>query len=123
MYLGTLGFNNQHSFVPYGLWKSLDGGKTWNMATRRGKGWGKPEWLKGKRLSENVDSGWLVNKKTLAGIKYNQLDTRSMAVSPIDFNLIYFSSIHAVYKSENGGKTWKNVDATKAGPNKWKGRI
>lgn len=121
MYLGTLGFNNRHSFVPFGLWKSINGGKTWDMTTRRGKGWKNPEWLKGESLSENVDSGWLINKKSITGTKYNQLDTRSIAVFPVDFKLIYFSTVHAVYKSANGGKTWKNVDVIKVGLNKWKG--
>ncbi len=124
IYLGVLGYNGRHSFAPYGIWKTNDSGKKWEMITRRGKEWNSKLWKNREQIIEdNIDIGWLVHKKrSISEVPYNQFDTRGMAVSKTNPDIVYFSTVHAVYKSCDGGKTWKNTDTDHVKNNMWTGR-
>lgn len=125
VYVGTLGYF-RHSFDPQGIWKSADGGKAWKIVTRKGRAWSKDEayWRNrnGQETNENITYSWIRDKKNITERPYNILDPRAFSMCETNPDVIYFATMHAVYKSSDGGGQWQQVDSEEVANNRWVGR-
>jgi photosystem II stability/assembly factor-like uncharacterized protein len=112
------------SFDPTGVWQTTDGGGSWQMCTRRGRGWDerKDYWHeRGQPTSNNVDCGFY-SAKFSSQAAYTLIDTRGMCLSAADPQRLYFSSRHVVYGSQDGGNSWTSLDSDPRGAERWAGR-
>lgn len=123
--LGAVAWHHRcHSFDPCGIWQSDDGGRHWHMLARKGRGWQDDAafWqTRGQATSSNVDMGYY-ERKFSAHDLYTHFDTRGLTVSPVDPDLLFFSSRHIVCRSTDGGASWRNVDTDEVGENRFRGR-
>ncbi|HEX9756746.1 MAG TPA: hypothetical protein VGB26_02970 [Nitrospiria bacterium] len=101
----------------YGMWKSTDGGKTWKLAIN-GLGTSdvysmaihprKPEILfaatPGGGIYRSADSGsnWV---EVSEGLTDTHME--DVVFDPIDPDIMYAATLREVFKSENGGLSWK----------------
>lgn len=121
-----LSHNNKHdkSFLPGGAWKSSDGGKTW-MAVVRDGGY----WLKGadkaywKSRNNPVDSNTkFAHLQPEMDRREDSWGNRFLEIS-VD-GTVYICLDQQVLASNNGGKTWEQIDDNETAPGSkhWIGR-
>jgi photosystem II stability/assembly factor-like uncharacterized protein/phage pi2 protein 07 len=125
VYVGTW-MNYRNFFDPHGIWKSVDGGTDWMFSTRKGYGWIEDAgyWMQRcvTNRAENITYSWIRDKKSITDRAYNILDPRSFSMCRSDPMVLYFATKHAVYKTDDAGFTWRQVDCIQVGEKRWRGR-
>lgn len=119
-------FNKKHdkSFGAGDVWKTENGGKTWTVCARHGKYWlakkDKAYWADRKNpTGTNIEFAHL--QKNIDGLSASS-GNRLLAINSI--GNVFISIDQQTLRSEDGGKTWKQVDDFETAPNskKWIGR-
>ncbi|MEM9339917.1 MAG: hypothetical protein AAGA66_14365 [Bacteroidota bacterium] len=121
-----LSHNNKHdrAFLPGGVWKSADGGKTWIAAARDGRYWvqgaDKAYW---QSRNNPVDMNCtFAHLQPDMERREDSWGNRFLEIS--QDGTVYICLDQQVVQSRNGGKAWQQVDddETAAGSNFWVGR-
>lgn len=106
---------------PTGLYRTLDGGKTWQNITRH---FVQGEWVNGlvykeipKRMAELEKNGSNVADDVQPFLE----NIQHICIYEKDPNILFFSVQNASYRSDDFGKTWKSITNTKVGKNRFKG--
>ncbi|NOZ19539.1 MAG: hypothetical protein GXP25_00460 [Planctomycetes bacterium] len=92
-------FVGANSWWGAGLYRSTDGGKHWELNTRRGE-------------KENTDRGW---------ITFWGLTVKCIAYSPIHPDHIILGTSGIVMRTTNSGDTWKQFYTREVSPGRWQG--
>lgn len=95
-----------------GVARSDDYGRSWKLS------WRDHLTPKGNIAAENYESGW-INERFSPTWGENPF---SLAVSPVDANICYGTDFGRTTKTEDGGKTWKQVYTMKKNDNGWVSR-
>ncbi|MCF6158927.1 MAG: hypothetical protein E3K32_10225 [wastewater metagenome] len=83
-----------------GVYKSINNGETWIMITR----WGSASGTKG-----NVEQAWLNLSRKVNAI----------ALDPNNTERIYIGTSRYLYRSDDGGSTWKQLISREVSPGRW----
>ncbi|MBE6364918.1 MAG: hypothetical protein E7053_04095 [Lentisphaerae bacterium] len=107
-----------NTWVPYGVWKSTDGGKTWFCITRGAQVWANDSWA-AYRPSDgpalNIRQAWTTRHPMNYGtpkLTFGYWDVRKFDLSRSAPDILYFHTHRVTYRSTDGGRTW--VDASNA---------
>ncbi|NQU42697.1 hypothetical protein HQ520_05385, partial [bacterium] len=101
-------------WVPYGVWKTEDGGKRWICTTRGAQGWADPNWadyVPKDGPVHNIDQVWTAKHPMNWGTPtapFGLWDIRLFDLSQSDPDILQFHSHRVTYRSEDGGKTWQD---------------
>lgn len=119
-------YNKKHdrTFGPGEAWRSLDGGKTWNVVARHGKYW----------LSDKDAEYWASrNNPSDANVEFSHVQAYMDDHEEMEGNRllevnakgeVFLSIAQQTHKSVDKGKTWQQVDDVETAPNSdvWIGR-
>ncbi|MBR7121623.1 MAG: hypothetical protein IKC94_05230 [Lentisphaeria bacterium] len=107
-----------NTWVPYGVWKSCDGGKNWVCITRGAQAWQKDSWAAYRPADGpvlNIRQAWTTRHPMNYGtpkLTFGYWDVRKFDLSRSDPDILYFHTHRVTYRSTDGGKNW--VDASNA---------
>jgi len=95
------------------------------MLTRKGECWRDPFWAArpGQPQDENMEIG-MMRYKTASLTRDRpcfSFDVRALSLSASAPETIYFTSIHAVYRSADAGRHWRAIDNAEVAPERWRG--
>lgn len=104
-----------NTWVPYGVWKTTDGGKNWFCITRGAQAWKNPQWQsyvpKDAPLL-NIKQAWTTRHPMNYGtpkLSFGYWDIRKFDLSRSNPDILYFHSHRVTYRSTDGGKTWTDA--------------
>lgn len=106
----SLKADNSTTFI--GVAKSEDYGKTWDLS------WKDVLSPNGNTASENFTSGWLNDR---FGPTWGE-NPFSIAVSPVNADIVYTTDFGRTIKTMNGGKTWEQVYTNRKQDGGWYSR-
>lgn len=101
--------------LPYGLWKTTDGGKQWTQTVRAAHGWAHPRWKDYVPRDEklfNLTQSWTERQPMNMGtpkIPMGFWEIRRFDLSKSNPEVLYFHSHRITYRSDDGGKTWTDA--------------
>ncbi len=101
--------------LPYGLWKTTDGGKHWIQTVRGAQGWENPAWqdyLPANEPVYNLRQSWTARQPMNLGtpkVTMGFWEIRRFDLSKSNPDVLYFHSHRITYRSENGGSTWTDA--------------
>lgn len=118
--------NNKHdkAFLPGGAWKSEDGGKTWKIVAREGKYWingADNAYWKSRNNPTEINTQF-AHLQPEMDHREESWGNRFLEVSAN--GTVYICLDQQVLSSEDGGKSWKQIDdnETEPGSKNWVGR-
>ncbi|ONI45085.1 hypothetical protein AN642_01845, partial [Epulopiscium sp. SCG-B10WGA-EpuloA2] len=113
--------NAKHSASTFvgDIWRTQDGGKTWTIATRVGKGW-TDDAAYWKSIGQEHNINVALN---YVGSRYynDQYDTQAARDLDIDANGNVYAMFRNFVKSTDGGDTWSQLDAFETPNGNWVG--
>ncbi len=98
--------------LPYGLWKTSDGGRKWYCVSRGAQAWERPEWASYVPAGEkklNIVQAWTARHPMNYGtpeLLMGFWDVRKFDLSKSNPDVLYFHSHRVTYRSEDGGANW-----------------
>ena len=100
---------------PFGVWKTVDGGKNWICTVRGAQGWQDPAWSVYRPKDSpvfNVEQIW-TSKHPMnwgaPGLDFGLWDVRVFDLSKSSPDVLYFHTHRVTYRSDDGGATWKDA--------------
>ena len=87
-----------------GVYRSLNGGESWEKITRWKMEMGLPQ-----KYEANVEEAWLSTSRKVNAI----------ALDPHDVNRIYIGTSRYIYKTEDGGNSWQQLISRKVTNDTW----
>lgn len=122
------------TFPPYGVWKTTNGGKTWINTVRAAKGWRNAPWSDSKYASDpllNIQQTYTAENPMNSGEPdprwgyligpFGMWDVRTFDIARFNPDVLYFHTHRVVYRSDDAGKTWRDVTNRRVGQG-WIGR-
>ena len=102
-----------------GLWMSHDAGRTWKISEGL-RGQSVRAFVRSRSNPRMLFAGTLagVFRSNDAGVSWTQIspqgskeihEVESLAVDPVDPNIVYAGTWHLPWKTTDGGKTWNNI--------------
>lgn len=104
-----------HPWIPYGVWKTGNGGKHWSCITRGAQGWEGSQWKHYRPANEpalNIRQAWTTRHPMNYGtprLTFGFWDVRKFDLSRSNPDILYFHSHRVTYRSENGGASWTDA--------------
>ncbi|MBE6355821.1 MAG: hypothetical protein E7058_01755 [Lentisphaerae bacterium] len=104
-----------NTWVPYGVWKTTDGGKNWFCITRGAQAWKNPAWQQYVPKDSpllNIKQAWTTRHPMNYGtpkLSFGYWDIRKFDLSRSNPELLYFHSHRVTYRSTDGGRTWQDA--------------
>lgn len=101
--------------IPYGVWKTTDGGKNWICTVRAAQGWSDPAWTMYRPANKpvfNVKQVWTEKQPMNWGApnaKFGFWDIRTFDISKSNPDVLYFHSHRVTYRSDDGADTWHDA--------------
>jgi len=88
------------AWVTAGVYRTTDGGEHWEWCSRH----------HGDR--KNMDYGWITNWGPAV---------KCLTISPVAPDRLYFGTSGHVFRTDDGGETWRQVYTERVGRDRWKG--
>ena len=104
-----------HPWIPYGVWKTVNGGKHWNCITRGAQGWEKAEWKRYRPEGEpalNIRQAWTTRHPMNYGtprLTFGFWDVRKFDLARSNPEVLYFHTHRVTYRTEDGGRSWTDA--------------
>lgn len=101
--------------VPYGVWKTTDGGKNWICTVRGAQGWSDPAWAMYRPAGKpalNIKQVWTEKQPMNWGApnaRFGFWDVRTFDISKSNPDVLSFHTHRVTYRSEDGGDTWNDA--------------
>ncbi len=119
----------QCSCMPYGMWKSTNGGERWEFITRKMDGWNDPLWQGADIATETKEN---MNVCPLWEWIYTDFRQQMANLGPVgDFSVrcsacydetkLAFSTVRAVYLTRDGGESWDDPSTVALGDGTFRG--
>jgi photosystem II stability/assembly factor-like uncharacterized protein len=91
-----------------GIAKTTDSGATWTVVHKESN-----------RPSENLKGSW-IEARAVDGYPNIWFDSPyTLGVAPSDPNICYATDLFRTYSTNDGGKTWTEVNSVQVGPDRW----
>ncbi|MFL6208634.1 MAG: hypothetical protein ACJ74W_07260 [Pyrinomonadaceae bacterium] len=91
-----------------GIAKTVDGGKTWTIVHQESN-----------RPSPNLSGSWIEERApdSYPNIFFDA--PYSLGVAPTDPDTCYVTDLFRTYRTNDGGRTWQDVNSVRVGANRW----
>jgi photosystem II stability/assembly factor-like uncharacterized protein len=91
-----------------GIAKTADGGKTWAIVHKESN-----------RASPNLEGSWIEGRApdSYPNIWFDA--PYSLGVAPADPRVCYATDLFRTYRTVDGGRTWRQVNSVRVGPDRW----
>ncbi len=100
---------------PYGVWKTVDGGRRWFCVTRGAQGWKNDAWSPYRPTNEpplNIQQVWTAMHPMNYGtpqLTFGFWDVRKFDLAGSRPDTLYFHSHRVTYRSTDGGRSWFDI--------------
>lgn len=112
---GTIYASIFQAQLPYGLWKTSNGGKHWVQVCRGARGWQDPVWkdyVPQDGILMNMSQSWTRRQPMNYGtenVRMGFWDIRKFDLSKSNPDVLYLHSHRITYRSDDAGKTWRDA--------------
>jgi hypothetical protein len=94
-----------------GIAKTVDGGRTWNVVHQEADA-----------RSSNLEGSWIEERAPADGYSIWFDAPYDLAVAPGDPNVCFATDLFRTYRTQDGGKTWAQVNSARRGADQWVSR-